>query len=104
MDYFANFPKQNQAIGLAKTFSLVRQKCENRCACRCAVASGLDSGPISQSVAMMPADPGVVSSIPARSRTFVEIDHNNYMVIHLLPLIQEELSYRSKVCSTTTSK
>ena len=31
--------------------------------------------PIAQSVARLIADPGVVSSIPARSHTFMEIDH-----------------------------
>ena len=38
------------------------------------------------------ADPGDARSIPARSHTFVEIDHEIiYMVILLLPLIQEGL-------------
>ena len=32
---------------------------------------------ISQSVASLTADPGVESSIPARSHTFVDIDHEN---------------------------
>ena len=38
------------------------------------------------------ADPGVASSIPARSHTFMDIDHEIIStVILLLPLIQEEL-------------
>ena len=38
------------------------------------------------------ADPGIVSLIPARSHTFVEIDHQIIStVILLLPLIQEGL-------------
>ena len=38
------------------------------------------------------ADPGDVSSIPARSHTFAEIDHEIIsMVVLLLPLIQEGL-------------
>ena len=38
------------------------------------------------------ADPGVASSIPAQSHTFVEIDHEIIStVILLLPLIQEGL-------------
>ena len=45
-----------------------------------------------QSVTCVTADPGVASSIPARSHTFVEIDHKIIsMVIHLLLLIQEGL-------------
>ena len=49
-------------------------------------------GPVAQSVASPTADPGVASSIPARSQTFVEIDHEIIsMVILLLLLIQEGL-------------
>ena len=45
-----------------------------------------------QSVASQTADPGVASSIPTRSNTYVEIDHVIIsMVILLLPLIQEGL-------------
>ena len=41
---------------------------------------------------LLTADPGVASSIPARSHTFVEIDHEMIStVIFLLPLIQEGL-------------
>ena len=40
----------------------------------------------------MTADPGVASSIPTRSHTFVEIDHEIIsMVISSLPLIQDGL-------------
>ena len=57
--------------------------------------SGIDSnqvpGRVSQSVtclatdACLTADPGVASSIPARSDTFVEIDHEIISTVILLP-------------------
>ena len=48
--------------------------------------------PITQSVASLIADPGVMSSIPNRPHTFVEIYHEIIStVILLLPLIQEGL-------------
>ena len=63
-------------------------------------------GRVAQSVtclatdACLTADPGVVSSIPARSYTFVEIDHEIIsMVILLLPLIHSRkvvVSYKRK--------
>ena len=39
------------------------------------------------------ANPGITSSIPARSHTFVEIDHEiiSTAILIALPLIQEEL-------------
>ena len=44
------------------------------------------------------ADPEVMSLIPTRSHTFVEIDHKIISAaVHLLPLIQEGLSYVHKV-------
>ena len=44
------------------------------------------------SVASLTADPGVPSLIPARSHTFVEIDHEIVSTVILLPpLIQEGL-------------
>ena len=48
-------------------------------------------GRVAQSVtclatdACLTADPGVVSSIPARSQTFVEIDHEIISTVILLP-------------------
>ena len=49
-------------------------------------------GCITQSVMSLTADPGVVSSIPVWSHTFVKIDHEIIStVILLLPLIQEGL-------------
>ena len=47
-------------------------------------------GPIGLLIVSLAADPGVASSIPAQSQTFIEIDHE-IMVILLLPLIQEGL-------------
>ena len=47
--------------------------------------------------ACLTADPGVASSIPVRSHTFVEIDHDT--VILLLPLIHSRrvvVSYKQK--------
>ena len=45
-----------------------------------------------QSVVSQTADPGVVSLIPARSHTFIEIDHEIiFMVIILLLLMHEGL-------------
>ena len=50
------------------------------------------SGLVTQSVASLIADPGVMSLIPACSHTIMEIDRGIFsMVIHLLPLIQEGL-------------
>ena len=47
---------------------------------------------IVQLVASLTADPGVASSIPAQSHTFVEIDHEIFSTIILLfPLKQEGL-------------
>ena len=49
-------------------------------------------GTVAQSVACPTADPGVASWIPARSHTFVEIDHDIISTAILsLPLIQEGL-------------
>ena len=63
-------------------------------------------GRVAQSVmclatdACLTADPGVASSIPARSHTFVEIDHEIFSrVILLLPLIHSRrviVSYKRK--------
>ena len=49
-------------------------------------------GCIGQWITSPTADPGVASLIPARSHTYMEIDHEIIsMVILLLPLIQEGL-------------
>ena len=49
-------------------------------------------GPLAQSVANLIADPVVVSLIPARPHTFIEIDCKIFStVILLVPLIQEGL-------------
>ena len=54
--------------------------------------------PVTQSV----GSPGVVSSIPDRSQTFVEIDHEILsMAILLLPLIQEGLVSVASECMCT---
>ena len=55
------------------------------------VGMTLSMGRVAQSVmclatdACLTADPGVASSIPARSHTFVEIDHEMISMVILLP-------------------
>ena len=44
-------------------------------------------GPVVQTVASPTADPGVASSIPARSNTFTEIDHEIISMVILWVLI-----------------
>ena len=44
------------------------------------------------------ADPGVESSIPARSHTFMEIDKEIFSMVILLPKIQEGGQLQAKVC------
>ena len=52
----------------------------------------MELGPLVQFVGSLTADQGVVSSIPARSHTFMEIDREIIStVILILPLIQEGL-------------
>ena len=48
-------------------------------------------GPVVQSVASQTAEPGVMSSIPLRPHTFVEIDHEIISMVILHLLIQEGL-------------
>ena len=51
-----------------------------------------------QSVTCLTADPGVTSSIPARSHTFVEIDHETISTAILLPSLYSRgvVSYKRK--------
>ena len=65
-------------------------------------------GRVAQSVtclatdACLTADPGVVSSIPAWSHTFVEIDHEIISTLILLPLIHSRrvvVSYKESMCT-----
>ena len=56
-----------------------------------------------QSVASLIADPGVVSLIPARSHTLLEIDHEIIsMAILLLPLKKGCCQLQAKVCAGST--
>ena len=52
------------------------------------------------------ADPGVVSSIPARSHTFVEIDHEIISTVILLPSAESFkkgcCQLQAKVCGQST--
>ena len=72
------------------------------------------SGGVAQSVtcldtdACLTADPGVASSIPARSHTFVEIDHEMIFTVILLPSSDFsgccQLQLQAKVCPRITGK
>ena len=85
------------------------------------IASQLINGPhhkktipgrVAQSVtclatdACLTADPGVVSSIPARSHTFVEIDHEMISMVILLPSADSFkkgcCQLQAKVCAQIT--
>ena len=69
-------------------------------------------GRVAQSVtclatdASLTADPGVASSIPARSHTFVEIDHEIISTVNLLPSAESFkkgcCQLQAKVCARST--
>ena len=68
-------------------------------------------GRVAQSVsclatdASMTADPGVGSLIPARSHTFVEIDHEIISTVILIPSIKsfkKSCQLQAKVCEQNT--
>ena len=69
-------------------------------------------GPVAQSVTCLAtdgsltADPGVASSIPARSHTFVEIDHEIISTVILLPSAESFkkgcCQLQAKVCARST--
>ena len=53
--------------------------------------------------ACLTADPGVASSISARSHTFVEIDHEIISTVILLPLFKKGCcQLQAKVCARIT--
>ena len=58
--------------------------------------------------ASLTADPGVTSSIPARSHTFVEIDHEIISMVILLPSAESFKNgccqLQAKVCAQSTGK
>ena len=69
------------------------------------------TGRVAQSVTCLAADacltaiPGVASSIPARSHTFVEIDHEIISTVILLPsadLFKKGCQLQAKVCARIT--
>ena len=72
----------------------------------------LEPGRVAQSVtclatdASLTADPGVASSIPARSHTFVEIDHQIFSMVILLPSAESFkkgcCQLQAKVCARST--
>ena len=66
------------------------------------------TGRVAQSVTCLTADPGVASSIPARSHTFMDIDHE---IISTVILLFSAESFKkgcchlqAKVCAQSTSK
>ena len=71
-------------------------------------------GHVAQSVtclatdAILTADPGVASSIPVRSHTFVEIDHEIISTVILLPSAEsfkkDCCQLQSRVCARSTGK
>ena len=74
--------------------------------------NSLIPGRVAQSVtylatdASLTADPGVASSIPARSHTFVEIDHEIISTVILLPSAESFMKgccqLQAKVCARST--
>ena len=63
------------------------------------LSSLLVSGNVAQSVTCLTADPGIVSSISARSHTFAEIDHEIKSTAILLPSTDSRrvvVSYKQK--------
>ena len=58
--------------------------------------------------ASLTADPGVTSSIPARSHSFVEIDHEIISTVILLPSAESFKNgccqLQAKVCAQSTGK
>ena len=56
--------------------------------------------------ASLTADPGVASSIPAQSNTFVEIDHETISTVILLPSAESFkkgcCQLQAKVCARST--
>ena len=79
---------------------------------RHAISSKNTQGRVGQSVtclatdACLTADPGVASSIPARSHTFVEIDHEIISTVILLPSADSFkkgcCQLQAKVCAQIT--
>ena len=73
---------------------------------------GIHNGRVAQSVtclatdANLTADPGVASSIPDRSNTFVEIDHEINSTVILLPFAESFkkvcCQLQAKVCARST--
>ena len=76
------------------------------------VPTRFSPGRVAQSVtclatdASLTADPGVVNSIPARSHTFVEIDHEIISTVILLPSAESFkkgfCQLQAKVCARST--
>ena len=78
----------------------------------CRIFTGYIPGRVAQSVtclatdACLTANPGVASSIPARSHTFVEIDHETISTVILLPSADSFkkgcCQLQAKVCAQIT--
>ena len=72
----------------------------------------MNTGRVAQSVTCLAADasltayPGVASLIPARSHTFVEIDHEIISTVNILPSAESFMKgcclLQAKVCARST--
>ena len=72
----------------------------------CSLISAFASVTCLATDASLTADPGVASSIPARSHTFVEIDHEIISTVILLPSAESFkkgcCQLQAKVCAQST--
>ena len=80
--------------------------CSHGLVCDCGISSSYSPGSVAQSVTCLTAIPGVPSSIPARSHTFVEIDHEIISTVILLPSADSFkkgcCQLQAKVCARIT--
>ena len=92
--------------------SITRLAATNNCLDKCMYMETIVPGRVAQSVtclatdASLTSDPGVASSIPARSHTFVEIDHEIISTVILLPSAESFkkgcCQLQAKVCARST--
>ena len=77
----------------------------SRMICKCSILSGPAVACLATD-ARLTADPGVASSIPARAHTFVEIDHEIFSMVILLPSADSFkkgcCQLQAKVCTQIT--
>ena len=92
--------------------AISRREMSNFACMSISVCHNFSLGRVAQSVtclatdACLTADPGVASSIPARSHTFVEIDHEIISTVILLPSADSFkkgcCQFQAKVCAQIT--